>query len=222
MGIPIGILHFRSVNPHFNPYGTNEFWIRTVLMLLCELCPNEKTRHSALWCLYSIWQIWLNCTYLFSGAYVSGSDSDSDAAADSNDSSDDKKNVKLLPEPEAAPPVVLANPFSGGGAAGGRLLPKPSFLQESEKVAGIKFDSSVFSNPFRWVTYCTVLLGTGNRFSAGPDSVYLLSVNQGFFSFLASKAKIKKQSQVPYVRYLASPIVQRKPWENLMYFYKFY
>ncbi len=102
---------------------------------------------------YSIWQIWLSCTYLFSGAYVSGSDSDSDAA-DSNDSSEDnKKNVKLLPDPKAeptvAPPVVLANPFSGGGAAGGRLLPKPSFLQESEKVAGIKFDSSVFSNPFR-------------------------------------------------------------------------
>ncbi len=100
-----------------------------------------------------IWQIWLRCTYLFSGAYVSGSDSDSDAA-DSNDSSEDnKKNVKLLldpkSEPEAAPPVVLANPFSGGGAGGARLLPKPSFLQESEKVAGIKFDSSVFSNPFR-------------------------------------------------------------------------
>ncbi len=35
--------------------------------------------------------------------------------------------------------------------------PKP-FLQESEKVTGIKFDSSVFSNPFRWVTgtYCVV------------------------------------------------------------------
>ncbi len=81
-------------------------------------------------------------------------------------------------EPEAAPPVVLANPFSGGGAAGGRLLPKPSFLQESEKVAGIKFDSSVFSNPFRY-GMVTVLLG--NRFSwinADPDSDPLLSAGQ--------------------------------------------
>jgi hypothetical protein len=106
-------------------------------MLLGELCPHEKTKHSALWCLYSIWQIWLSCTYLFSGAYVSGSDSDSDAA-DSNDSSEDKKNVKLLldpkAEPEAAPPVVLANPFSGGGAAGARLLPKPSFLQAGFRI----------------------------------------------------------------------------------------
>jgi hypothetical protein len=61
--------------------------------------------------------------------------------------------VKLLlnepkSEPGEAPLEVLANPFSGGGC-GGRLLPKPSFLQESEKIVGIKLQSSVFSNPFR-------------------------------------------------------------------------
>ena len=79
---------------------------------------------------------------------MSGSYSESDS--DSINSSEDKKDVKLFDlktEPRAAPTEVLANPFSGGA---GRLMPKPSFLQESEKIAGVKFDSSVFSNPFRY------------------------------------------------------------------------
>ena len=28
-------------------------------------------------------------------------------------------------------------------------LPKPSFMQDTEKISGVKYDNSVFSNPFR-------------------------------------------------------------------------
>jgi hypothetical protein len=92
--------------------------------------------------------------FLLLGAYESGTDSESDN--DSNISSEDKKDVKPLQmkiEAGESPPEILANPFSKSG--GGRVLPKPSFLQESEKIAGIKFDSSVFSNPFRYFNYQT-------------------------------------------------------------------
>lgn len=79
------------------------------------------------------------------GAYVSGSESESESESHSG-LEEDKKDVKLLiAKTEPGPPEVLANPFSSGG----RLLPQPSFLQESEKIAGVKFNSSVFSNPFR-------------------------------------------------------------------------
>lgn len=57
----------------------------------------------------------------------------------------EKGDMKLKQEPAE----LLANPFSVSGG-GGRTLPKPSFMQEAEKIAGVKFDSSVFSNPFRY------------------------------------------------------------------------
>lgn len=43
--------------------------------------------------------------------------------------------------------LPLANPFMA--ATGANWLPKPSFLQETERVAGVRFSNSVFCNPFR-------------------------------------------------------------------------
>jgi len=88
---------------------------------------------------------------------VSGSESESDT--DSNISAAEDKEFLKTEEGAGGRVEVLANPFSGGNSGGGgRLLPKPSFLQESEKIAGIKFDSSVFSNPFRFVGLSVVFL----------------------------------------------------------------
>ena len=73
------------------------------------------------------------------GAY----DSDSESGSES-DREDD------VPEPTPTEPVLeaLANPFGANGS----VLPKPSFMQEQERLQpSVKSDSSVFSNPFRSV-----------------------------------------------------------------------
>jgi len=43
----------------------------------------------------------------------------------------------------------ISNPFLNGGVASSNWLPKPSFMQETEKIQGLRFESSVFSNTFR-------------------------------------------------------------------------
>ena len=51
---------------------------------------------------------------------------------------------------EEKPAPVLSNPFLSQGAPGATSwLPKPSFMQETEQISGLKYESSVFSNPFR-------------------------------------------------------------------------
>jgi len=81
------------------------------------------------------------------GAYVSDSDS-SDDDDDNSKATDGEKNKDETDEHKE----TLLNPFMSGSSSIGKCegwLPKPSFMQESEKVSGLKFDSSVFSNPFR-------------------------------------------------------------------------
>jgi len=76
------------------------------------------------------------------GAYDSGSDTDSDSEQET------KGTVPVKPDPEPSVVETLANPFGSGSS--GPILPKPSFMQDQEqKISGIKFDNSVFSNPFR-------------------------------------------------------------------------
>ena len=78
------------------------------------------------------------------GAYLSDSDSDQDEEDRVEKGDEDQK----ANEPEAR--ITLANPFLTGSSSGSsNWLPKPSFMQETEKVSGLKFDNSVFSNPFR-------------------------------------------------------------------------
>jgi len=75
------------------------------------------------------------------GAYQSGSED-----SDSNSSDEDVKD-EVKPEVKETVPV-LDNPFGSGGSR--PLLPQPSFMQEQHsKVQGVRYDSSVFSNPFR-------------------------------------------------------------------------
>ena len=80
------------------------------------------------------------------GAYQSGSD-DSDSDSSDQDIPEVKPDVK-----EPVPAISLDNPFGAGGSR--PLLPQPSFMQEQQgKIQGLKFDSSVFSNPFRYNKY---------------------------------------------------------------------
>ena len=77
------------------------------------------------------------------GAYQSGSD-DSDSDSSDQDIPEVKPDVK-----EPVPAISLDNPFGAGGSR--PLLPQPSFMQEQQgKIQGLKFDSSVFNNPFRY------------------------------------------------------------------------
>ena len=72
------------------------------------------------------------------GAY----DSDSESGSES-DREDDVPESTTEPVLEA-----LVNPFGANGS----VLPKPSFMQEQERLQpSVKSDSSVFSNPFRSV-----------------------------------------------------------------------
>jgi len=75
------------------------------------------------------------------GAYLSGSDSESD----------DENDVEHYEEDKDKPEVKekLTNPFLSRGGLSTTWLPKPSYMQQEEKVSGVKFDNSVFSNPFR-------------------------------------------------------------------------
>jgi len=79
------------------------------------------------------------------------SDSDSDSNNSEEESSEVKREVKVKKEEVKevkAEPVreVLANPFLTTRTA---VNVKPSFMQETEKISGVKFDNSVFQNPFR-------------------------------------------------------------------------
>lgn len=73
---------------------------------------------------------------------------DSDSDSDSNGSDGDELVKKEVKEEVKVEQVreVLANPFSTSTS---RLNVKPSFMQETEKISGVKFDNSVFQNPFR-------------------------------------------------------------------------
>lgn len=77
------------------------------------------------------------------GAYVS----------DSEDSEDSDSDTQLpFPQKEVEehldlPSEMLDNPF--GASSSVVSLPKPSFMQEVVQVQDVKFDNSVFSNPFR-------------------------------------------------------------------------
>lgn len=45
---------------------------------------------------------------------------------------------------------ILSNPFTNPGLISAQnWLPKPSFMQQTEEISGLKYDNSVFSNPFR-------------------------------------------------------------------------
>jgi len=75
--------------------------------------------------------------------FVASDDSSSDEAESDNITS---------PETQTKPRESISNPFSAGAVSGLsdlRWLPKPSFMQETEKISGVIFDNSVFSNPFR-------------------------------------------------------------------------
>ena len=77
-------------------------------------------------------------------------DSDSDSN-NSEEESEVKAEVKQVKREEAktkTEPVreVLANPFLTTRTV---VNVKPSFMQETEKITGVKFDNSVFKNPFR-------------------------------------------------------------------------
>jgi len=86
------------------------------------------------------------------GAYQS-SDTDSEDSCDQTTSSSadsasaGERPVTVAEKQPTA--VTLDNPF--GTHSNCPLLPKPSFMQEQQdkSLSGIKFDNSVFSNPFR-------------------------------------------------------------------------
>ena len=72
----------------------------------------------------------------------------------SDDSSSDEAESENITsqQTQTKPRESISNPFSAGAGAGlsdSLWLPKPSFMQETEKFSGVKFDNSVFSNPFR-------------------------------------------------------------------------
>jgi len=101
------------------------------------------------------------------GAYLSGSEEseeESDSAPltntdtklvnpfvasdDSSSDADDDKNDEAITTADTR--ENISNPFlSARGGLSSQWLPKPSFMQETEKITGLKYDSSVFSNPFR-------------------------------------------------------------------------
>jgi len=77
-------------------------------------------------------------------------------ASDSSDSEAEEEGEEEVEEAVKAAEEVretLANPFLSPSTlalgASTNWLPKPSYLQTTERVAGVKYDNSVFSNPFR-------------------------------------------------------------------------
>lgn len=72
--------------------------------------------------------------------------------SEDNDSSSDEEtaskpgdgDINSVPEVQS-----ISNPFLNVGVTSSNWLPKPSFMQETEKIQGLKFESSVFSNTFR-------------------------------------------------------------------------
>ena len=66
------------------------------------------------------------------------------------DSSSDEEAVRVPKDDENKSEVPsISNPFLNPGLNSTNWLPKPSFMQETEKFEGLKFESSVFSNTFR-------------------------------------------------------------------------
>lgn len=73
------------------------------------------------------------------------------ASDDSSSEEVEPENI-TTPATQTKPRESISNPFSAGvvsGLSDSRWLPKPSFMQEAEKISGVKYDNSVFSNPFR-------------------------------------------------------------------------
>ena len=84
------------------------------------------------------------------GAYLSDSDTDCDDVDDKGQVGEGEAKQEIVKESKPEVRETLANPFLSGRSSGcTSWLPKPSFMQEAEKVSGVKFDNSVFSNPFR-------------------------------------------------------------------------
>ena len=106
------------------------------------------------------------------GAYLSDTDSDGEedcqprynitdnsdcknpfVASDDSSSDEDKSEqprVLDTQETDTKAKESISNPFlSSGAGLSSHWLPKPSFMQETEKISGLQYDSSVFSNPFR-------------------------------------------------------------------------
>jgi hypothetical protein len=78
----------------------------------------------------------------------SGSDSDIDQEVKSEVVKDEAVKCELKSE-KVPVREVLSNPFLSGSSVASVLSVKPSFMQETEKFAGVKFENSVFGNPFR-------------------------------------------------------------------------
>jgi len=69
---------------------------------------------------------------------------DNDSSSDEGSASEPRDGDNKTAEPQS-----ISNPFLNFGVASSNWLPKPSFMQETEKIQGLKFESSVFSNTFR-------------------------------------------------------------------------
>ena len=69
---------------------------------------------------------------------------DSDSSSEEETASEPRHGNNKTAEAQS-----IANPFLNFGVASSNWLPKPSFMQETEKIQGLKFESSVFSNTFR-------------------------------------------------------------------------
>ena len=89
-------------------------------------------------------------TQTFKNPFISNEDDDSDSENEQEVVETDKEKEKK----DDAGHVTLANPFMNPGlssmmSSSSNWLPKPSFMQDTEKISGVKYDNSVFSNPFR-------------------------------------------------------------------------
>ena len=73
-----------------------------------------------------------------------------DDESDSDQSDNEEKNNKTADEKDNKAEII-ANPFMShaGVVSSSNWLPKPSFMQETEQISGLKYENSVFSNPFR-------------------------------------------------------------------------
>jgi len=79
------------------------------------------------------------------GAYLSDSESEGDDEIHGEKDKEHEEEDKAKTEVKER----LTNPFLSRGGLSTTWLPKPSYMQQEEKVSGVKFDNSVFSNPFR-------------------------------------------------------------------------
>lgn len=82
---------------------------------------------------------------LLGAAYSSDTSEESEEEDEEHDEEKQKDKSDMNTKDGVHTP--LANPFLAKSS--GSWLPKPSFMQETETVKGVKYDNSVFSNPFR-------------------------------------------------------------------------